>query len=166
MTDAVLSRPDVEDEALECGCAITDIPSSDISSGAAQNRSAHDQRDYFVTRDGLTFAGTHLIIDLYDAHGLDDPERIERVLVDAARQAGATVLSASFHHFQPNGGVSGVVVLAESHISIHTWPERDFAALDVFMCGDCNPIETVAVLKAAFRPSRVGLNEIRRGVVG
>jgi len=162
MTDAVLSRLDEEDEAdLEQGCAALDT-----SSGVAQNQSANDQLDFFVTRDGLTFAGTHLIIDLYDAHGLDDPVRIEQVLVDVARGAGATVLSASFHHFQPNGGVSGVVVLAESHISIHTWPERNFAALDVFMCGDCQPIDTVAALKAAFRPSRVGLNEIRRGVIG
>ncbi len=162
MSDAVLSRTDESDGVeLEQGFA-----ASDISSGAAVNTSNDNTLDFFVTRDGMTFAGTHLIIDLFEAQSLDDPGRIERVLVDAARRAGATVLSCDFHHFQPNGGVSGVVVLAESHISIHTWPERGYAALDVFMCGECRPIETVAALREAFRPSRVGLSEIRRGVMG
>jgi S-adenosylmethionine decarboxylase len=162
MSDAVLSRADESDGAdLEQGFA-----ASDKSSGAAVNTPNSNQLDFFVTRDGMTFAGTHLIIDLYEAEALDDPARIETVLVDAARRAGATVLSCDFHHFQPNGGVSGVVVLAESHISIHTWPERGYAALDVFMCGECRPIETVAAVREAFRPARVGLSEIRRGVMG
>ena len=161
MTDALLSRADEGDGTdLEQGFAASDQPS-----GAAVNPTQDDRLDFFVTRDGMTFAGTHLILDLFGAEGLDDPEHIETVLVAAARKAGATVLSADFHHFQPNGGVSGVLVLAESHISIHTWPERRFAALDVFMCGDCKPIDTVGALKEAFRPERVGLSEIRRGVV-
>ena len=66
----------------------------------------------------------------------------------------------------PNGGVSGVVVLAESHISIHTWPERDFAAVDIFMCGACDPHHSIPVLQAAFKPSRVSLDEQRRGLIG
>ena len=70
------------------------------------------------------------------------------------------------HHFSPNGGVSGVVVLAESHISIHTWPERDFAAIDLFMCGACDPHLSLPVLKAAFTPTRVDLGEQRRGLIG
>ncbi len=162
MADAALSRATFDDEAeLEQGLA-----ASEGMSGAAVNSNEQDRLDFFVTRDGLTFAGLHLIVDLWDASGLDDPGRIERALVEAARAAGATVLSTDFHHFQPNGGVSGVVVLAESHISIHTWPERDFAAVDVFMCGDCRPIDTVPMLKRAFNPGRIGLNEIRRGVTG
>jgi S-adenosylmethionine decarboxylase len=161
MTDAILSRADDDGGAdLEQGFA-----APDRFSGAAVNPASDPRLDFFVTRDGMTFAGTHLIIDLYDAESLDDPKRIETVLVEAARRAGATVLSSDFHHFQPNGGVSGVVVLAESHISIHTWPERGYAALDVFMCGECRPIETVGAVKEAFRPSRIALNEIRRGVV-
>jgi S-adenosylmethionine decarboxylase len=161
MSDAILSRAEDSDGVeLEQGFA-----ASDVSSGAALSNHPDHRLDYFVTRDGVTFAGTHLIIDLYDAKSLDDPARIEAVLVDAAQRAGATVLGAEFHHFQPNGGVSGVVVLAESHISIHTWPERGYAALDVFMCGACRPIETVAAVKEAFRPSQMALNEIRRGVV-
>ena len=60
--------------------------------------------------------------------------------------------------------MSGVAVLAESHISIHTWPERGYAALDVFMCGDARPHETLAVLRRAFEPGQVGLGEHRRGL--
>ena len=58
-----------------------------------------------------------------------------------------------------------MVVLAESHISIHTWPERDFAALDIFVCGDCNPHSAIPVIQAAFEPSRIDLGEQRRGRV-
>ncbi len=79
----------------------------------------------------------------WGAKNLDDPELIEKSLRDAAEAAGATILHGHFHHFTPNGGVSGVLVLAESHISIHTWPERSFAAVDVFMCGACDPLKTL-----------------------
>lgn len=161
MADAALSRTDIDDEAeLE-----QEFAASDTVSGAALISQDNDRLDFFVTREGVTFAGHHLIVDLWDAEGLDDPRAIENALVKAARRAGATVLSADFHHFQPNGGVSGVVVLAESHISIHTWPERNFAAVDVFMCGDCVPEETIPVLQEAFNPSRIGAHNIRRGIV-
>ena len=124
-----------------------------------------DERlDFFIHRDGQTYAGTHLIIDLIDAERLDDPEHIETSLIRAAEQAGATVLSSDFHIFTPNNGVSGVIVLAESHISIHTWPERGFAAVDVFMCGDAQPMKTIPALKQAFSPDRIGLQEIKRGL--
>ena len=95
---------------------------------------------------------------------LNDPEHIERSLCDAAVRAGATILSSDFHVFTPNNGVSGVIVLSESHISIHTWPERDFAAVDVFMCGDAQPHRTIEALREAFSPSRIGLTEHRRGL--
>ena len=123
------------------------------------------QKDYFVERDGVKFAGMHLLVDLWGASNLADPELIDRSLRMAAVAAGATILHSHFHHFSPNGGVSGVVVLAESHISIHTWPERDFAAVDIFMCGECDPYLSIPVLRAAFKPSTVNLDEQRRGLV-
>lgn len=123
-----------------------------------------DRLDFFIRKDGQTYAGTHLIIDLIDASRLDDPDHIETSLIRAAEAAGATVLSSDFHIFTPNNGVSGVIVLAESHISIHTWPERSFAAVDVFMCGAARPMETLNALKSAFRPARIGLQEIKRGL--
>jgi len=137
--------------------------------GAAEKTEDHggdadDRLDFFIHRDGQTYAGTHLIIDLWDARRLDDPDHIEHSLIRAAEAAGATVLSSDFHIFTPNNGVSGVIVLSESHISIHTWPERDFAAVDVFMCGAAQPMKTIGMLKAAFSPERIGLQEIKRGL--
>jgi S-adenosylmethionine decarboxylase len=122
-------------------------------------------KDYFVERDGMKFAGMHLLIDLWGATNLDSPELIDKTLCDGALAAGATILHSHFHHFTPNGGVSGVVVLAESHISIHTWPERGFAALDVFMCGACDPHKVVPFLKSAFVPASITLDEQRRGLI-
>ena len=124
-----------------------------------------ERKDYFVERDGMKYAGTHLLVDLWGATNLDNPELIDAALRAAAVRAGATILHSHFHHFSPNGGVSGVVVLAESHISIHTWPERNFAAVDIFMCGECDPHDAVPVLREAFEPERVDLDEQRRGRV-
>lgn len=117
------------------------------------------QKDYFIERDGEQFAGHHLLVDFWDAKNLDDPEIIEKSLRDAAVAAGATILHGHFHHFTPNGGVSGVLVLAESHISIHTWPERSFAAVDVFMCGACDPLKTLPVMQSCFK---AGPRSVRR----
>ncbi len=121
--------------------------------------------DYFRTEKGVTYAGAHLLLDLWDCADLDDPVHVRAALCEAAQAAGATILYAHTHHFSPHGGVSGVVVLAESHISIHTWPERGFAAVDVFMCGACDPKKTLGVLRGAFNPSRIDETEARRGVV-
>ena len=138
---------------------VSEIPSDNQT----QDRS-EEQKDYFVEKDGVRFAGTHLLIDLWGATNLGDPELIDRALREGAEVAGATILHSHFHHFSPNGGVSGVVVLAESHISIHTWPERDFAAVDIFMCGACDPYKAIPLLKEAFKPNFINLNEQRRGL--
>ncbi len=122
-------------------------------------------KDYFQERDGQRFAGTHLIIDLWGAARLDDLEHVDRTLRACVEASGATLLHLHLHHFTPNGGVSGVAVLAESHISIHTWPERDYAALDVFMCGDADPLAAVPLLRQAFTAGRVDVEELRRGRV-
>ena len=142
-------------------CDEQELAASEERSGAA----AEEERlDFFIKRDGVEFAGTHLIVDLWDCCRIDEPEHIERSLCDAAVRAGATILSSDFHVFTPNNGVSGVIVLSESHISIHTWPERNFAAIDVFMCGAARPHRTIAALKEAFSPSRIGVTEHRRGL--
>ena len=140
---------------------VSETPSSNQSS----IEGTEVQKDYFVEKDGVKFAGTHLLLDFWGAANLTDPDAIDRALRDAAEAAGATILHGHFHHFSPNGGVSGVLVLAESHISIHTWPERDFAAIDIFMCGDCNPYLGLPLLKAAFQPSSITANEAKRGLL-
>ncbi len=122
-------------------------------------------KDYFIERNGLRYAGSHLIIDLWEAEHLDDAEVIEMTFRRAIKEAGATLLHMHFHEFSENGGISGVAVLAESHISIHTWPERGYAAIDVFMCGGAEPHKVVPILKHAFKAGRIRLSEQMRGVL-
>ncbi|MGH1481611.1 MAG: adenosylmethionine decarboxylase [Geminicoccales bacterium] len=122
-------------------------------------------KDYFIERNGLRYAGSHLIIDLWEADHLDDAAVIETTFRRAINEAGATLLHMHFHEFSENGGISGVAVLAESHISIHTWPERGYAAVDVFMCGAAEPHKVVPILKHAFKAGRVSLSEQMRGVL-
>lgn len=125
----------------------------------------HSARDYLVRKDGLTYAGIHVLVDFWGASDMDDPECVAQALRDAAEACNATVLHVHVHEFASSGGVSGVAVLAESHITIHSWPEIDYAAFDVFMCGDCDPMRAVPVLERAFRPSRVAVDEQKRGLV-
>jgi len=125
-----------------------------------------DRKDYFIERNGTRYAGTHLIVDLWGAERLDDLAHVEAALRNAVIAAKATLLHIHLHHFTPNRGISGVAVLAESHISIHTWPENGYAALDIFMCGDAEPQATIAVLRDAFKPERLAVEEILRGRVG
>lgn len=117
-----------------------------------------------MEKDGLRYAGTHLIIDLWDAIGLDEMDRVEAALTRCVEVSGATLLNLHLHHFMENGGISGVAVLAESHISIHTWPERNYAALDIFMCGAAEPAKAIPVLRAAFQPGHIAITEQKRGV--
>ncbi len=145
---------------------VSDFPSNIQISPVSSAVLLETSKDYFVERDGMKFAGTHLLVDLWDATNLSDPDLIDQTLRDAAVTAGATILHSHFHHFSPNGGVSGVVVLAESHISIHTWPERHFAAVDIFMCGICDPHLAIPVMQRTFQAARVELDEQRRGRVG
>jgi len=122
--------------------------------------------DHFVERDGVQFAGTHLILDFWGAQRLDDLQLMEGALRECVAKCGATLLHIHLHHFTPNGGISGVAVLAESHISVHTWPERDFAAFDIFMCGVARPEEAISILKRAFSPKIMNITENLRGVQG
>jgi S-adenosylmethionine decarboxylase len=144
---------------------VSELPSENQTNDTLLAVAAEEQKDYFVVRDGQKFAGMHLLVDLWGATNLADPDHIDAALREAAVAAGATILHSHFHHFSPNGGVSGVVVLAESHISIHTWPERDFAAVDLFMCGCCDPYLSIPILREAFAPERVDIDEQRRGRV-
>ncbi|KAA5606474.1 adenosylmethionine decarboxylase [Roseospira marina] len=154
-----------EAEAREARAEVRSVPSVHLKAVPSTPPMGDDRLDHFITENGLTFAGRHLILDLWDAKGIDDLERVEHAMREAVRVAGATLLHIHLHHFTPNGGVSGVAVLAESHISIHTWPECGYAALDIFMCGDAQPLKAVPVFREAFETDRTHLAEHKRGVV-
>lgn len=110
--------------------------------------------------------GVHLIIDFWGASRLEDETYIARALESAARAAGAHLLRTEMHAFGEGLGVTGVVLLAESHISIHSWPEDGYAALDIFTCGAADPTRAVPVLLDAFTPERYEVSTHHRGATG
>lgn len=116
--------------------------------------------------DFLSSLGSHLLADLFDANALFDPIPAKDVLRRAALAAGAHVLEVKTHDFGARDGFTGVALLAESHISVHTWPEHGYAAVDIFMCGDANPRLSLNVLKAYFTPARAEVQMISRGFIG
>lgn len=110
--------------------------------------------------------GCHILLELQEcpADFLRDDKAIEAALVAAARRAGAHVVECVFHHFSPHG-LSGVVVIAESHITIHTWPEHHYAAVDIFTCGDPDIARRIrGHLSAAFHAGQESAREITRGI--
>ncbi|WP_419655398.1 SpeH: S-adenosylmethionine decarboxylase [Desulfosarcina variabilis str. Montpellier] len=120
-------------------------------------------KDHFVARNDQVYAGKHYILDFWGARELDNPVLMEQTLRCCVEKAGATLLHIHLHRFSPSGGLSGVAVLAESHISVHTWPENGFAAFDIFMCGDTRPERAVEALKKAFAPRNISVVEHLRG---
>ncbi|OIQ36177.1 MAG: S-adenosylmethionine decarboxylase proenzyme [Roseobacter sp. MedPE-SW] len=121
-----------------------------------------DRTDHFIRRNDRIFAGTHLIIEVMEASGLDCEIRIQQAFRQAAELCGATLLHIHTHKFSPQG-VSGVAVLGESHITVHTWPEIGYGAFDVFMCGDADPWQAVGVFKDVFDTEDVAVRELLRG---
>ncbi len=111
--------------------------------------------------------GRQVLVEYYhcDSGVLNDRDRIATAMVEAANLSGATVVEEVFHLFNPHG-ISGVVVIAESHLSIHTWPEYGYAAVDLFTCGDeIQPEKALDHLKAALGAESVSIMELKRGVL-
>jgi S-adenosylmethionine decarboxylase len=114
----------------------------------------------------MTTLGTHTLADLYgcDRTILDDAQAIRAILVEAALRCGATIVDSCFHRFSPQG-ISGVVVIAESHLAVHTWPEHDYAAIDLFTCGQSlRPNDCFIYLREALRSTTHRLQVIERGL--
>ncbi len=111
--------------------------------------------------------GIHLLVDFFGVApaNLRRVPEMEELFLRGARAAGARVLMHHFHEFDAAGGVTGVVLLAESHISIHTWPEREFAAIDIFMCGNLRPRAALEIIQNGWMPQKVVAREVRRGHV-
>ncbi len=110
--------------------------------------------------------GRQILVEFYDCneHLLNDREYIEKKMLEAAKASNATIVTQTFHTFSPYG-VSGVVVIAESHIAIHTWPEYNYAAVDIFTCGETiDPWIIHDYLKEAFDSKNTSSMEMKRGI--
>ncbi|HKK83282.1 MAG TPA: adenosylmethionine decarboxylase [Atribacterota bacterium] len=113
----------------------------------------------------MDYLGNHLLVELYecDSKKLNDLGKLEMVLKEAVRISGATALKASFHQFAPQG-VSGVIIIAESHFTIHTWPEYGYAALDIFTCGhSVDSQKALDYIEKELNVKTVSVTEMRRG---
>jgi S-adenosylmethionine decarboxylase len=113
----------------------------------------------------MSALGVQILADMYecDPAVLSDVGAVRAFMVEAALRCGATIVNECFHHFSPHG-VSGVVIIAESHLAIHTWPEHGFAALDLFTCGETlKPEICLSYLQGAFRSQRQSTSTVRRG---
>ncbi len=111
--------------------------------------------------------GRHVLAEIYgcDFEILNDANKVERVMVNAALEAGAEIREVAFHKFSPQG-VSGVVVISESHLAIHTWPELGYAAVDVFTCGEkVNPWDACNFLTEEFHAKHLTAKEMKRGIL-
>jgi S-adenosylmethionine decarboxylase len=116
----------------------------------------------------LQALGKHLLVELHgcDPDALKSIDLIREAMVTAAKIANATIIGVSFHEFSPFG-ISGVVVIAESHLSIHTWPEYRYAAVDIFTCGDqLKPEVAVDYITLQLKSKNVSVVEVRRGLIG
>jgi len=115
----------------------------------------------------LAALGKHLLLELKDCDAglLNDIDYLSEALPEVARLIGATVIKDAFYQFSPQG-ISGVVIIAESHISIHTWPEYSYAAVDVFTCGDViEPSKAVKPMAERLKAKSVSYIELKRGVL-
>lgn len=115
----------------------------------------------------MEYLGKHILVEYYNCSSdhLNDRDFIEKIMNEAATLANATIVQSVFHHFNPYG-ISGAVIIAESHLSIHTWPEYQFAAVDVFTCGETlNPWLAFEHLKAELKAERFEHKDIKRGIL-
>lgn len=108
--------------------------------------------------------GRHLIAELQgcDPEKLSRAEEVERLLLNAAKSSGLTVIDVKTHYFSP--GATSMVIIGESHLSIHTWPEYGYAAVDVFVCGGRDPRRALEVIVKELKPRKVRALEVRRGI--
>ena len=131
-----------------------------------RRRGAVDDRISERRAIGLNALGRHLLIELFDCDPdvINNLEAVKGALVEAARRAQATIVDVVFREFNPFG-ISGVVVIAESHLSIHTWPEYRYAAVDIFSCGDVlQPEVAASYLVEQFAAERTSIVEMQRGL--
>jgi len=123
------------------------------------------KKEFCGTDGNIKYAGIHLIIEVWGARYLKSLSQIKKILKESVKACQATLLKINLHKFTPSGGISGVGILKESHISVHTWPEYKYAALDIFVCGTIDPHKAIPIIKKGFMPKKIQVMEIKRGIL-
>lgn len=136
-----------------------------FGAGLQRGRMGQWWRRWAQVKPQQSAIGKHILADLHGVKpcALRDSAALENLLCRVAREAGARVLSSHFHSFGEGGGITGVVLLAESHISIHTWPECGLAAADIFMCGTTDAERALALLIERLSPGSWRIERASRG---
>lgn len=121
---------------------------------------------WIAQKKNQEYAGIHLIAEFWHGKDIKSPKELKRILVTAAKKAKNIPLKTSIHKFSPQG-ITGVILLAESHIALHNWPEINYLAIDIFTCG-CKaiPHKALEYLKKELKPEKVEIKEIKRGKIG
>ena len=121
--------------------------------------------EHFIRDAGSIYVGNHLIVDLWGIENHCDPDEITETFIHSCQDAGATVLFSHCHPFGPDCGTTGVIVLAESHLSWHHYPEVNMISIDIFMCGVADPTKAMPRIRDFWRPTHVDKSNLRRGCV-
>ena len=121
-------------------------------------------KDHFIINNKEEYAGSHILLDLWNTEFNNSIKFLKKIMRESINVSGATLLHIHLHRFGKEQGISGVAILAESHISVHTWPERNFLAFDIFMCGDTKPELAAKYLIQTLNPKKKILKLIKRGV--
>lgn len=136
-----------------------------VAPSATSAAGAGAKKDHFITRKGLTYAGSHIVADLTGCKVVPiQDEELKRILIRAVKAAGATLLYTYVLEVGP-GHICAFAVLAESHITAHIWPSSMLVIADFFMCGEAVPREALVVFKEEFQPTKIVMGEHKRGVV-
>jgi len=115
------------------------------------------------TKNKIQHAGVHLIAEFWNGRIIEDKKEIKKILISAVEKANCTPLNIVIHKFEPQG-ITGVVLLAESHLTLHSWPEYNYVAIDIFTCGDrAVPDKALDYLKEIFAPEKVEIQKVERG---
>ena len=129
-----------------------------------QNTNKTITNDHFIIDKGKIYAGKHIILDLWNVEFDNNISTLKKIIKESILVSKATLLHMHLHKFGKEQGISGVAVLAESHISVHTWPERKYIAFDIFMCGDTCPELASEYLIKTLKPKRKKIEIIKRGI--
>ncbi len=123
--------------------------------------------DNLFKEDNMQALGRQVLAEFYDCNDkiLNDTELVSDIMVEGTKKSNATIISSEFHHFSPHG-VSGVIIIGESHVAVHTWPEYSYAAVDIFTCGDTvDPWIIFSYIEAGFEAGYSSKTELKRGLM-